>query len=95
MSNNAPGFANIFIKTNRPAKTPIGNFEFELMGGRLESDNTLPYENFHVKPSPNLRNSWRYVNAYILSYSPKWLPGVYVGLIRSLQKYGPGIAEGK
>ena len=52
-------------------------------------------ENFHLKPSPNLRNSWRYVNAYILSYNPKWLPGVYVGLIRSLQKYGPGIAEGK
>ena len=95
MSNNAPGFANIFIKTHRPAKTPIGNFEFELMGGRLESDSTLPYENFHVKPSPNLRNSWRYINAYILSYNPKWLPGVFVGLIRSLQKYGPGIADGK
>ena len=95
MSNNAPGFANIFIKTHRPAKTPIGNFEFELIGGRLESDSTLPYENFHLKPSPNLRNSWRYINAYILSYNPKWLPGVYVGLIRSLQKYGPGIAEGK
>jgi hypothetical protein len=95
MSNNAPGFANIFIKTHRPAKTPIGNFEFELMGGRLESDSTLPYENFHLKSSPKLRNSWRYINAYILSYNPKWLPGVYVGLIRSLQKYGPGIAEGK
>ena len=95
MSNNAPGFANIFIKTHRPAKTPIGNFEFELIGGRLESDSLLPYENFHLKSSPNLRNSWRYINAYILSYNPKWLPGVYVGLIRSLQKYGPGIAEGK
>jgi hypothetical protein len=95
MSNNAPGFANIFIKTHRPAKTPIGNFEFELIGGRLESDSTLPYENFHLRASPNLRNSWRYINAYILSYNPKWLPGVYLGLIRSLQKYGPGIAEGK
>ncbi len=95
MSNNAPGFDNIFIKTHRPAKTPIGNFEFELIGGRLETDSLLPYENFHLKSSPNLRNSWRYINAYILSYNPKWLPGVYVGLIRSLQKYGPGIAEGK
>jgi hypothetical protein len=95
MSNNAPGFANIFIKTHRPAKTPIGNFEFELIGGSLETDSLLPYENFHLRASPNLRNSWRYINAYILSYNPKWLPGVYVGLIRSLQKYGPGIAEGK
>jgi hypothetical protein len=95
MSNNAPGFANIFIKTHRPAKTHIGNFEFELMGGRLETDSLLPYENFLLKSRPNLRNSWRYINAYILSYSPKWLPGVYVGLIRSLQKYGPGIADGK
>jgi hypothetical protein len=94
MSNNAPGFANIFIKTHRPAKTPIGNFEFELIGGRLETDSTLPYENFHLKASPNLRNSWRYINAYILSYSPKWLPGVHVGLIRSLQRYGPDVVDG-
>ena len=94
MSNNAPGFANIFIKTHRPAKTPIGNFELELIGGRLESDSTLPYENSHLKSSPNLRNSWRYINAYILSYNPKWLPGVYVGLIRSLQRYGPDVVTG-
>ena len=93
MSNNAPGFANIFIKTHRPAKTPFGNFEFELIGGRLETDSTLPYENFHLKPRPNLRNSWRYINAYILSYNPKWLPGVYVGLIRSLQRYGPDVVN--
>jgi hypothetical protein len=94
MSNNAPGFANIFIKTQKPAKTPIGNFEFELIGGRLENDSLLPYENFHLKSSPNLRNSWRYINAYILSYNPKWLPGVYVGLIRSLQRYGPDVVNG-
>ena len=94
MSNNAPGFANIFIKTHRPAKTPIGNFEFELIGGRLESDSTLPYENLDLKLAPYLLNSWRYVNAYILSYNPKWLPGVYVGLIRSLQRYGPDVVNG-
>jgi len=94
MSNNAPGFANIFIKTHRPARTPIGNFEFELIGGRLESDSTLPYENFHLKASPNLSNSWRYINAYILSYKPKWLSGVYVGLIRSIQQYGPSVVNG-
>jgi hypothetical protein len=94
MSNNAPGFANIFIKTHRPAKTPIGNFEFELMGGRLETDSLQPYENFHLRASPTLRNSWRYMNAYILSYNPKWLPGVYVGLIRSLQRYGPDVVNG-
>jgi hypothetical protein len=94
MSNNAPGFTNIFIKTYRPAKTPIGNFEFELIGGRLETDSLLPYENSHLKPSPNFLNSWRYINAYILSYNPKWLPGVYVGLIRSLQRYGPDVVNG-
>jgi hypothetical protein len=94
MSNNAPGFTNIFIKTHRPTKTPIGNFEFELIGGRLETDSLLPYENFHLKASPNLRNSWRYLNAYILSYNPKWLPGVYMGLIRSIQQYGPSVVNG-
>ena len=93
MSNNAPGFANIFIKTHRPAKTPIGNFEFELIGGRLETDSVLPYENLDLNLAPNLRNSWRYLNAYILSYNPKWLPSVYFGLIRSLQRYGPDVVN--
>ncbi len=51
MSNNAPGFANIFIKTHRPAKTPIGNFEFELIGGRLESD-SLTLRKFSFKTEP-------------------------------------------
>ena len=94
MSNNAPGFANVFIKTHRPAKTPIGNFEFELIGGRLETDSLIPYENFHLKSRPNLHNIWRYINAYILSYNPKWLPGVYVGLIRSIQQYGDSVVNG-
>ncbi len=88
-------FCKIFIKKHRPVKRPIGNCEFELIGSRLETDSLLHYENFHLKSNSKLRNCWRYINAYIVSYNPKWLPGVKVGLISSLHKYGPGIAEGK
>jgi hypothetical protein len=44
MSNNAPRFLHAYIRSNRPAKTPIGNFEWWLIGSRLDSDSTRPHE---------------------------------------------------
>jgi hypothetical protein len=49
MSNIARGFLHVYIRSNRPAKTPIGTFEWQLIGARLDSDSTRPYENFHLK----------------------------------------------
>ena len=92
LSNNAPGFTHAFIKTRRPAKTPIGSFEFELIGGKLISDSAMAYENFHLKNNLGFKNDWRYLNAYILSYHPKWVSGLYLGLIRGIQRYASDIA---
>lgn len=87
MSNNAPGFLHAFIRTNKPIKTPIGNLEFNLIGARLESLSTIGYENNHFK-TQNINNNWRYLNSYVISWQPKWVKGLFLGMTRSLQQYG-------
>lgn len=77
MSNTAPGFMHFTFNTVRPVKTPIGSFEWQIIGGRLESSSyTL-----------GLPDDWRYINAMVLSYQPKWVPGLFVGLLRSFTVY--------
>lgn len=87
MSNNAPGFFHAFVKTNKPIKTPIGNFEFNLIGAKLESVNDLGYENNHLLPR-NINDDWRYLNSFAISWQPKWVKGLFLGMTRSLQQYG-------
>ena len=88
MSNNAPGFLHVYIRSNRPAKTPIGTFEWQLIGARLDSDSTRPYENFHLKIArESYPSTWRYQSAFVISYQPKWIPGLFVGMTRTLQRY--------
>jgi hypothetical protein len=87
MSNNAPGFLHAFIGTRKPIKTPIGSFEFNLIGARLNSNSSIGYENNHLQPR-NINNDWRYLNAYVISWQPKWIKGLFLGMTRSLQQYG-------
>lgn len=95
MSNNAPGFLHAYIRSNRPAKTPIGNFEWQLIGSRLDSDSTRPYENRHLKlTTETYPATWRYQSAFVISYQPKWIPGLFVGMTRSLQRYQKDIGLG-
>jgi hypothetical protein len=95
MSNNAPGFMHFYIRSNRPAKTPIGNFEWQLIGSRLDSDSTRPYENRHLKlTSESYPATWRYQSAFVISFQPKWIPGLFVGMTRSLQRYQKDIGLG-
>jgi hypothetical protein len=95
MSNNAPGFLHAYIRSNRPVKTPIGNFEWQLIGSRLDSDSTRPYENMNLKlTTESYPASWRYQSAFVLSFQPKWIPGLFVGMTRSLQRYQKDIGLG-
>ncbi len=87
MSNNAPGFMHGFIGTNKPIKTPIGYFEFNLIGARLNSNKELFYENSHNQMT-NFDDDWRYLNAFSISWQPKWVKGLFLGATRSLQEYG-------
>ena len=95
MSNNAPGFLHVYIRSNRPAKTPIGTFEWQLIGARLDSDSTRPYENFHLKTATvSYPSTWRYQSAFVISYQPKWIPGLFLGMTRTLQRYKQDIGLG-
>jgi hypothetical protein len=81
-TNNTAGFAHITLNTRKPAKTFMGNFEGQLIMGRLTGENpTIPNANV------NLLDDWRYLNALMISYQPKWIPGLYVGGTRTFQQY--------
>ncbi|MDP1844334.1 MAG: capsule assembly Wzi family protein, partial [Sediminibacterium sp.] len=86
MSNNAPGFQHFTLNTTRPLKTPIGSFEWQLIAGKLEEDTSAAFENFYMKPF-NPKNEWRYLNAIVVTYQPKFLPNFFLGLTRSEHFY--------
>jgi hypothetical protein len=88
-SNNAPGFPHLTIKTRRPAKTFFGFFETELLIGKLASSRMDPTQNdslnkLYAKPLPTGK---RYLNAMMVSYQPKWIPNIRLGMIRTFQVY--------
>ena len=77
MSNHAEGFRHISLKTNRPIQTKIGNFEWQLITGRLEKSGHLPPGSERTYGGTNIyvpkinQNSktddWRYLQGYILT----------------------------
>lgn len=92
LSNTAPGFLHATINTTRPIRTPIGSFEGQLVGGRLNASGYTPrqlrgisseYDHFLV----NKPDDWRYFSGLVLSYQPKWLKGLSFGLTRSFIVY--------
>lgn len=86
MSNNAPGFLHGFISSKKPLHTAFGSFEWQLIGAKLTSDNSYAYENYNLKQAALPQNS-RYLSAYVISYQPKWVPGLFLGMTRALQRY--------
>lgn len=88
-SNNAPGFYHISLNTSKPSKTFLGHFEGQMLIGRLESSNQAPTQIGKLNSgyfSP-LNSDWRYLNALMLSYNPKWIPGLSFGYARTFQYY--------
>ena len=104
MSNHAEGFRHITFNTVKPIKTFIGNFEWQVISGRLESSGFTPprtdFEHAGTKlyiPKINQMgrtNDWRYLQGFVFSYSPKWIDGLSLGLIRWVQMYS-ALVEGK
>ncbi|HCN83507.1 MAG TPA: hypothetical protein DIT07_07765, partial [Sphingobacteriaceae bacterium] len=77
MSNSAPGFKHLTLNTTKPIKTYIGSFEGQIVAGRLEGS----------RFTAGLSDDWRYLSAMVISYHPKWVPGLFLGLTRSFQTY--------
>jgi hypothetical protein len=83
MSNNAPGFKHLSLNTSRPINTPVGSFETQIIAGRLENSGYNP-ESSAYPPKPD---DWRYLSGIILTYQPKWIPNLYIGLDRTFNVY--------
>jgi hypothetical protein len=88
-SNNAPGFPNISLNTTKPAKTFIGSFEGQVLIGRLESSGFAgsQIEELNSIFFAPLNPDWRFINAFMLSYTPKWIPNLSLGMARSFLQY--------
>ena len=91
MSNNAPGFKHITLNTSRPVQTPIGSFEAQMIGGRLENSGILPPQENRVYQGRSLyvpkREDWRFLSGFVLTYNPKGVPGLFIGASQVSQMY--------
>ena len=104
MSNHAEGFKHITFNTIKPLKSLIGNFELQIITGRLENSGYTPPNTSYTYAGTQLYvpkinqngnpNDWRYLQAYNISFSPKWIDGFSIGMIRWVQMYSD-LVEGK
>lgn len=83
MSDNAPGFLHATINTLKPIHTKIGDFEGQIIGGKLTSSGiSLPdtlrvyNNNFLYQPK---REEWRYLTGMVMTWQPKWVKGLFLG----------------
>lgn len=86
MSNNAPGFKHLTFNTRKPIKTWLGNFEWQLIVGQLNEDTSLAFESNYLRTIP-AKNEARYFNAFVITYQPKWMKNIFLGLMRFEQLY--------
>ncbi|MDC1179703.1 capsule assembly Wzi family protein [Flavobacteriaceae bacterium] len=91
MSNQAQGFNHITFNTTRPVKSPVGNFEWQVVTGRLEGSGFKPPQPDQTVGSTLLyfpkKDDWRYYQGLTFTYSPKWIDGLSLGFIRWVQMY--------
>lgn len=88
-SNNARSFPHISLNSTKPLNTFMGDFEFQLILGKLRASfiEPLPFDDLNTLYFIPFENDWRYLNGITFSYQPKWIPGFYIGLSRTFQQY--------
>ena len=91
MSNTASGFKHMTLNTVRPVKTFIGSFELQIISGDLDNSGFDPPGTNRMYSDTMLyipkRNDLRYINGMLVSYHPRWVPGLFVGVTRSFISY--------
>jgi hypothetical protein len=91
-TNTAAGFKHMYINSNKPIETPIGNIEFSGIIGRIDSTR------FEDPDDPYMRTMWeggiikknntsRSIRAFTLNLQPKFLDNFYIGYAFSRQNY--------
>lgn len=97
MSNTAPGFLHFTFNTTKPLQTPVGSFEGQLIAGKLENSDFPPLEPDHYYFGINLNipkpNNWRYLTGIVITWQPKWIPGLFLGFDQSSQTYGKDLSS--
>lgn len=101
MTNSAGGFKHITLNTTRPVRTYIGSFEAQLIAGRLNNSGLPPSDTGRVYKGAKLfvpkPDDWRYINVGVITYQPKWIPGLFLGLTRSFvinnRDLGKGLSD--
>ena len=86
MSNNAEGFNHFNIRTNRPLKTPVGNFELSIIGGTLTANSRQGFENKNLKTS-YINDNTRYFNSLSITFNPFLFKNLYLGANRIFQQF--------
>ena len=98
MSNSAAGFKHVTFNTVKPLNTTIGSFEGQLVSGRLEGSGFAPPEINRVFNQTKLYEpkiaDWRYFSGFVLSYHPKWIPGLFLGISRAYTIYRSEMGNG-
>jgi hypothetical protein len=90
-TNNAGGFKHYYLNTVEPIKSSIGNFEFSLIAGTLDTTRftDIDQELLNVcracKVFKNLDQ--RKIEAFTINWLPKWVPNLYLGYAFSRQYY--------
>ncbi len=90
-TNNAGGFKHIYFNSVSPIESFIGNFEFSLIAGSLDTtiftdiDQDLLYLCEPCKVYKNLDQ--RKLDAITINWNPKWLKNFYIGYAFSRQYY--------
>lgn len=94
-SNNAQGFPHLTFNTTKPIRTFLGNFETQLIIGKLQNSGFAPSQNpeLNSKYFMPFSGDWRYLNALMLSYNPKWVPGLFIGFTRTFQQYSESMGK--
>lgn len=100
MSNTAPGFTHLSFNTTRPQLTKIGSFEGQFIWGRLEGtkDNPTQVEDYLYAQTPLYipkPDDWRHISGFNITYQPKWLPGLFLGLARTSQIYSSQVKSSR
>ncbi|ACG75636.1 conserved hypothetical protein [Anaeromyxobacter sp. K] len=70
MTNAAPGFPHAFVGTSRPANIGIGTAEVLVYWGRLSRSTYVTHPTHPM------------VSGLVVDYTPRWVPGLTVGLSR-------------
>lgn len=95
LTNNSPGFPHIRLGTHKPIQTKIGAITAEAIFGQLYNSNIEPPENQNPNGSPFYVpkiNETRFITGMQISWQPKWVSNISVGIINMGNQYNKDIS---